>query len=94
LSPSFNKVVEVGYDRIAERYLASKDPEDPATLQALEELARDLPPGAGVPVTRWLARRRFRGRARGGPHHYRPRRRRVLAVGPRPKRRITPCPLP
>ena len=66
MSPSFKKVVEAGYDRVAERYLASKDPEDPATLAALEELARDLPPaapvldlgcGAGVPVTRWLARR-------------------------------------
>jgi cyclopropane fatty-acyl-phospholipid synthase-like methyltransferase len=49
---------------MAERYLASKDPEDPATLSALEELAGELPPGApvldlgcgaGVPVTRWLA---------------------------------------
>jgi ubiquinone/menaquinone biosynthesis C-methylase UbiE len=69
LSTSFRKVVEAGYDRVAERYLASKDPEDPTTLAALaalEELARgfssgaavlDLGCGAGVPVTRWLARR-------------------------------------
>jgi cyclopropane fatty-acyl-phospholipid synthase-like methyltransferase len=66
LSEYFKRTVEAGYDRIAERYLASKDPEDPATLAALEELARDLPPGApvldlgcgaGVPVTRWLAKR-------------------------------------
>ena len=51
---------------MAERYLASKDPEDPTTLAALEQLARGLPSGAavldlgcgaGVPVTRWLARR-------------------------------------
>ena len=58
--------VEAGYDRMAEHYLAGKDPEDPLALAALEELARDLPPGAavldlgcgaGVPVTRWLAGR-------------------------------------
>jgi SAM-dependent methyltransferase len=64
LSTSFKRTVEAGYDRVAERYLASKDPEDPATLSVLEELARDLPPaapvldlgcGAGVPVTCWLA---------------------------------------
>jgi SAM-dependent methyltransferase len=66
LSTPFKRTVEAGYDRIAERYLASKDPEDPATLAALEELAGILAPGApvldlgcgaGVPVTRWLARR-------------------------------------
>ena len=66
MSTSLEKVVETGYDRVAERYLATKDPEDPATLATLEDLARDLPPGAavlelgcgaGVPVTRWLARR-------------------------------------
>jgi SAM-dependent methyltransferase len=58
--------VEEGYDRVAERYLASKDAQDPVTLGALEELARKLPPnarvldlgcGAGVPATRWLAQR-------------------------------------
>ena len=62
------RVVEAGYDRMAESYLGSKDPEDPTTLATLEELARDLPPGAavldlgcgaGVPVTRWLADRGF-----------------------------------
>jgi len=66
LSASFKRTVEAGYDRIADQYLASKDPEDPATLAALAELARCLPSGAsvldlgcgaGVPVTRWLARR-------------------------------------
>jgi cyclopropane fatty-acyl-phospholipid synthase-like methyltransferase len=66
LNPSFKRVVETGYDRVAERYLASKDLEDPTTLAALEELARELPPdaavldlgcGAGVPATGWLARR-------------------------------------
>jgi ubiquinone/menaquinone biosynthesis C-methylase UbiE len=66
LSASFKRTVEAGYDRIADQYLASKDPEDPATLAALEELACCLPSGAsvldlgcgaGVPVTRWLAER-------------------------------------
>ena len=66
MNHSFKKVVETGYDRVAERYLASKDAGDPTTLAALEELARTLAPGAavldlgcgaGVPVTRWLARR-------------------------------------
>ncbi len=61
-------LVETGYDRVAERYLATKDPEHPLTLSALEEVARDLPPGAavldlgceaGVPATRWLAERGF-----------------------------------
>jgi len=60
-SRRFRKVVEAGYDRVAERYLASKDPEGPTTLAALEELAcgfssgaavLDLGCGAGVPVTR------------------------------------------
>ena len=49
---------------MAESYLGSKDPVDPTTLAALEEVVRTLPPGAavldlgcgaGVPVTRWLA---------------------------------------
>jgi ubiquinone/menaquinone biosynthesis C-methylase UbiE len=66
LNPSFKRVVETGYDRVAERYLASKDAEDPTIMLALEELAHKLPPdaavldlgcGAGVPVTRWLAQR-------------------------------------
>ncbi|HET7478565.1 MAG TPA: class I SAM-dependent methyltransferase [Rubrobacteraceae bacterium] len=60
--------VEAGYDRMAEAYLATKDPEDPTTISALEDLAGYLPPGAsvldlgcgaGVPATRWLARRGF-----------------------------------
>ena len=62
------RTVERGYDRIAAQYLVTKDPEDPLTLAALEDLARDLSPGAavldlgcgaGVPVTRWLAGRGF-----------------------------------
>ena len=66
MNPSFKRVVEAGYDRVAKAYLSSKDAEDPATLAALEELTRQLPPdaavldlgcGAGVPVTRWLAQR-------------------------------------
>jgi 2-polyprenyl-3-methyl-5-hydroxy-6-metoxy-1,4-benzoquinol methylase len=60
--------VESGYDQMAEQYLATKDPEDPLALRALEDLASLLPSraavldlgcGAGVPVTRWLADRRF-----------------------------------
>src|SRR5437763_5041135 len=62
------KLVEQGYDHMAERYLQSRDADDPATLVALEEMARSLPPGAavldlgcgpGVPVTRWLALRGY-----------------------------------
>jgi SAM-dependent methyltransferase len=64
LNETHKRVVEEGYDRMAESYLGSKDPEDPTTLAALEELAQGLPAGAavldlgcgaGVPVTRWLA---------------------------------------
>ena len=60
------RLVERGYDRIAERYLASKGalgPETEALLEALtsglaaDEAALDLGCGAGVPVTRWLAER-------------------------------------
>ncbi len=62
------RTVESGYDRMAGRYLATKDPEDPLALGALEDLASlipseaavlDLGCGAGVPVTRWLADRGF-----------------------------------
>ena len=68
MSEEHRRTVEAGYDRIAERYLATKDPEDPQTLAALEELARelrtgaavlDLGCGAGVPVTRWLVENGF-----------------------------------
>ena len=60
--------VELGYDRVAEQYLSTKDPEDPTTLAALEDLARGLPStaavldlgcGAGIPVTCWLAHRGY-----------------------------------
>ena len=53
---------------MAEQYLATKDPQDPLALAALEDLASLLPSGAavldlgcgaGVPVTRWLADRTF-----------------------------------
>src|SRR3712207_1567383 len=53
---------------MAEHYLATKDPEDPLALRALENLASLLPSeavvldlgcGAGMPVTRWLADRGF-----------------------------------
>jgi 2-polyprenyl-3-methyl-5-hydroxy-6-metoxy-1,4-benzoquinol methylase len=62
------RTVESGYDRMAEQYLATKDPEDPLVLGALQDLVSLLPKGAavldlgcgaGVPVTRWLADRGF-----------------------------------
>jgi ubiquinone/menaquinone biosynthesis C-methylase UbiE len=68
LTDPHRHLVETGYDRVAERYLATKDPEDPLVLSALEEVTRDLPPGAavldlgcgaGVPATLWLADRGF-----------------------------------
>ncbi len=60
------RVVEAGYDRMAEQYLSTKDPDDELTLEALGDLTRGLPPdaavldlgcGAGIPATHWLARR-------------------------------------
>jgi 2-polyprenyl-3-methyl-5-hydroxy-6-metoxy-1,4-benzoquinol methylase len=68
VSEAHKRTVESGYDQMAEEYLATKDPEDPFALRALEELASLLPSeaavldlgcGAGVPVTRWLADRGF-----------------------------------
>jgi ubiquinone/menaquinone biosynthesis C-methylase UbiE len=56
--------VEIGYDSIAEQYLAQKHVDDLMTLTALEEMMHGLPKrasvldlgcGAGVPVTQWLA---------------------------------------
>jgi SAM-dependent methyltransferase len=60
------RIVEAGYDQMAEQYLATKDAADPVLLGALERFAGlvpagapvlDLGCGAGVPVTRWLAER-------------------------------------
>jgi 2-polyprenyl-3-methyl-5-hydroxy-6-metoxy-1,4-benzoquinol methylase len=68
LSEAHRRTVELGYDLMAEQYLAAKDSEDPLALTALEDLASLLPReaavldlgcGAGVPVTRWLADRGF-----------------------------------
>ena len=42
------ELVERGYDRVAESYLATKDPRDPLVLSALEEMALDLQPGSAV----------------------------------------------
>ncbi len=58
--------VEVGYDRMAEQYLAARNPDDPRHVADLEEWGRSFPErgsaldlgcGAGVPVARWLASR-------------------------------------
>ncbi len=63
---SRKRLVESGYDRMAEAYLAGKVPDDPTTIAALEDLGKKLPPGAsvldlgcgaGVPATKWLAER-------------------------------------
>ncbi|MDQ3864912.1 MAG: class I SAM-dependent methyltransferase [Actinomycetota bacterium] len=67
MSEARRRTVESGYDRMAEQYLATRDPYDPLALTALEDLASlptgavmlDLGCGAGVPVTRWLADRGF-----------------------------------
>ena len=59
-------IVESGYDRMAESYLASKLPLTPDIEALLQRMLDDLPPdaplldlgcGAGLPVTRWLAER-------------------------------------
>jgi cyclopropane fatty-acyl-phospholipid synthase-like methyltransferase len=68
VSEAHRRTVERGYDHMAEHYLATKDPEDPLALAALEDLASLLSPGsavldlgcgAGVPATRWLVGRGF-----------------------------------
>ena len=68
MSEAHRRTVEYGYDRMAEPYLATKDPEDPLALAALEDLASvvpqgaavlDLGCGAGVPVTLWLTNSGF-----------------------------------
>lgn len=68
MSAGHKRLVESGYDLVAERYLATKTADDPLALSALEEMARDLRPGApvldlgcgaGVPATRWLAESGF-----------------------------------
>jgi SAM-dependent methyltransferase len=60
------RLVERGYDRMAEHYLASKVPLSPAIEATLAALTAglgdgaailDLGCGAGVPVTQWLAAR-------------------------------------
>lgn len=60
------RIVEEGYDRVAESYLASKREIPPALLTLLERTVADTPRegrvvdlgcGAGVPITAWLADR-------------------------------------
>jgi hypothetical protein len=46
LNDPHRELVERGYDRVAEGYLATKIPQDPLALFALEDLSRDLRPGA------------------------------------------------
>jgi cyclopropane fatty-acyl-phospholipid synthase-like methyltransferase len=62
-------LVETSYDRIAEMYLASKDPSDEVVLGELEALRAIVPEegrvlelgcGPGVPATQWLASRKYR----------------------------------
>jgi cyclopropane fatty-acyl-phospholipid synthase-like methyltransferase len=68
LSEAHRHTVESGYERVAERYLATKNPEDLLALEALEDLASLLPPEAavldlgccaGIPVTHWLSDKGF-----------------------------------
>ena len=68
MSDPHRRLFESGYDRVAGRYLATKDERDPLVISALEEVASDLPPGApildlgcgaGIPATLWLAERGF-----------------------------------
>ena len=68
MSEAHRRTVESGYERVAEQYLATKNPEDPLALEALEDLASFLPPraavldlgcGAGIPATRWLSDKGF-----------------------------------
>lgn len=58
--------VEAGYDRMSGAYLASKDPSDKATREALDDILQRLPEGAavldlgcgaGYPVAQRLAQR-------------------------------------
>jgi len=59
-------IVEAGYDRMSGAYLASKNPNDMATKEALDDIFQRLPEGAavldlgcgaGVPVAQRLAQR-------------------------------------
>lgn len=68
MNEAHKRLVEGGYDRVAEHYLATKDARDPLILAALEEMARDLPHGspvldlgcgAGIPAALWLAEKGF-----------------------------------
>lgn len=68
MSDEHRRLVECGYDRVAGHYLATKDRQDPLATGALEEMARDLPPGApvldlgcgaGIPATLWLTEQGF-----------------------------------
>ena len=68
VSEAHRRTVEAGYDQMAEQYLATKNPQDPLALAALEDLSSFLPHkaavldlgcGAGIPATRWLADRGF-----------------------------------
>ena len=75
MSHSFKRVVEAGYDRMAEQYLSTRDMEDSATLAALERLARDLPFDAAVLDLGWCASLQIQRGVRRGAHRARYRRR-------------------
>jgi ubiquinone/menaquinone biosynthesis C-methylase UbiE len=66
--PNPKRIVEAGYDHMAEGYLSTKHEADAETITALEEMARSLPPGApvldlgcgaGIPATLRLAQQGF-----------------------------------
>jgi ubiquinone/menaquinone biosynthesis C-methylase UbiE len=63
-TPDPKRVVEAGYDRMADGYLSTKQEDDPEVAAALEQMARlltegaavlDLGCGAGIPATLWFA---------------------------------------
>ena len=43
MNETHRRTVESGYDRMTEQYLATKDPENPLALRAMEDLAWGAP---------------------------------------------------
>ena len=69
MNEAHKHTVETGYDRMAEQYLASKDPEDPLILSALEDLV-PRPATAGQPSWTSAAARASRRHAAGSPQRF------------------------